>query len=169
MAWWKSTVLQALRNCGSSVSALISDGSSFHQAGARAEKALALVDARQMSWWLGISSRFAPDERKVIRGGYGERQSLRYVGLGPHMALKVNTRILNLIQNFTGSQCSCWRIGRICAFHGVPVSTQAAAFCTSCNFRVQIQNNGLPPSGLNRDIAFLSHYRNLFHENLVNL
>ena len=93
-------MLHALRNCESLVSALISAGSSFHQVGTKVEKVLFLVEVRRMSWWLGISSRFASDERKVLRGMYGERQSLRYVGPGPCMAL---TRILNLIRNSTGS------------------------------------------------------------------
>ena len=58
-AWRKTVVLHALRNCESSVSVLISAGSSFHQVGAKAKKALFLVVTRWMSRWLGISSRFA--------------------------------------------------------------------------------------------------------------
>ena len=65
-AWRKSVVLHALRNWESSVNALISEGSSFHQVGAKVEKAFFLVEINQMSWWLGISSRFASDERRVI-------------------------------------------------------------------------------------------------------
>ena len=61
-----SVVLHALRNCESSVNALVSVGSSFHQEGAKAEKALFLVEVRWMAWWLGISSRFASDEHKVL-------------------------------------------------------------------------------------------------------
>ena len=66
--------MHALRNCGSSVNALISDGSSFHQVGAKVKKALFLVEIKQMSWLLGISSRFASDERSVLHGVYGKRQ-----------------------------------------------------------------------------------------------
>ena len=106
--------MHALRNCESSVNALISDGSSFHQV--EAEKALFLAEIRWMSWWLGISSRFASDERKVLQGMYGKRRSLRYVGPGLCMGLKVSTRTLNLIRNSTGSQCNCWGIGRMCDF-----------------------------------------------------
>ena len=58
--------MHALRNHESSVIALISVGSSFHQEGAKAEKALFLVEARRMARWLGISSKFASDERKVL-------------------------------------------------------------------------------------------------------
>ena len=109
--------MHALRNCERSVIALIYVVSSFHQEGARAEKALFLVEARRMAWWLGISSRFASDERKVLGGEYSERRSLRYAGPEPRIALKVRTRILNLIRNSTGIQCNCCRIGHICAFH----------------------------------------------------
>ena len=81
-----------------------------------------------MVWWLGIYSRFASDERKVLWGEYSERRSLRYVGPEPRIALKVRTKTLNLIQNSTGSQCSCCKVGCMCDFHGVFVRTRAAAF-----------------------------------------
>ena len=113
--------------CERSVIALISVGSSFHQEGARAEKAPFLVEARQMAWWLGISSRFVSDERKVLGGEYSERRSLRYVGPEPCIALKDRTKTLNLIRNSTGSQCSCCMVGRMYDFHGVFIRTRAAA------------------------------------------
>ena len=62
----ESVVLHVLQNCESSVIALVSVGSSFHQEGARAEKAFFRVEVRRMVWWLGISIRFASDERKVL-------------------------------------------------------------------------------------------------------
>ena len=67
-AWRKSVVLHVFRNWESSVSALISDGSSIHQVGAKVKKAFFLVEVNR---WLGISSRFASDERRVLRGVYG--------------------------------------------------------------------------------------------------
>ena len=64
--------MHALRNCESSVIALISVGSSFHQEGARGEKALFLVEARLGGWGSPVglhqmSVRFF--EGSTVRGG----------------------------------------------------------------------------------------------------
>ena len=76
----------------------MSSGSSFHQAGARAEKALALVEAKHTSFGPGILNLLVLVERKALPGACAVRRSLRYAGPGPRMALKVNTSTLNLIR-----------------------------------------------------------------------
>lgn len=66
----ESSILLALQNCGRS---LIYNGSSFHQAGARAEKGLALVEVKQTSFKLGTTRRYRLEDCKALEGSYGER------------------------------------------------------------------------------------------------
>ena len=68
-------------------------------------------------------------------GWYQFNKSHKYGGASEWRALKTNSKILNYMRLFIGSQCtsrSC-RTGVMCSGLGVLFITQAAAFCASCS------------------------------------
>ena len=66
-------------------------------------------------------------------GWYQFNKSHKYGGASEWRALKTNSKILNSMRLFIGSQCRSRRTGVMCSRTGVLFITRAAAFCASCS------------------------------------
>ena len=58
---------------------------------------------------------------------------IKYNGASEWKALKTNSKILNSMRLFIGSQCRSRRTGVMCSRLGVLFIMQAVAFCASCS------------------------------------
>ena len=126
----------------SSLKALRSSGSLFHNVGAAAEKALSPYVLVRV---VGIASKFASDDLRARGAGLGFIRSLMYCGAAPCMALKVVSTILYSILFSIGNQCNSTKIGVIWFEVGVKVKILAAilaAFSEDDHFGSLVSHTG---------------------------